>query len=207
MPKVISAKDKICDAMISLMENKALDDITVKELVQRAGVNRSTYYYHFYRPIEVLDYIIEKFLDKLTDLIREFFPLVKNFDEPYPEYEIKSTNENFCKYIYNNRRILSVILNCTSHDEFVTKFLKRMQDILRCYKICLHGMDGEKKYLYSGKLYETCIYKQIYFALSVIEMWNSQRFEDSPEEMIETLESLASSHEIEFYLIKNIPRF
>lgn len=44
-----NAKEEIVQALQMLMQKKELDKITVKELIEKAGINRSTYYYHFIR--------------------------------------------------------------------------------------------------------------------------------------------------------------
>lgn len=38
---------RIDEALIALLEEKDLEYITVKEICQRAGVNRSTFYLHY----------------------------------------------------------------------------------------------------------------------------------------------------------------
>lgn len=41
------ARERFVEAFVDLFEEKALRDITVKELLSRAHVSRSTFYYHF----------------------------------------------------------------------------------------------------------------------------------------------------------------
>ena len=37
----------IVQSLLLLLQDKAIDEISVKEIVEKAGVNRSTYYRHF----------------------------------------------------------------------------------------------------------------------------------------------------------------
>lgn len=55
-------KSYIVDALLILMNKKDYNDITVGEIVEKAGVNRSTYYRHFDKKEDVIKY----FLDKLS---------------------------------------------------------------------------------------------------------------------------------------------
>lgn len=45
MPK--NSKQKIVDALHSLMKKKSADKISIREIVSEAGVTRQAFYYHF----------------------------------------------------------------------------------------------------------------------------------------------------------------
>lgn len=80
------------EALISLLEEKELDYITIKEICKKAGFNRSTFYLH-YENIndllnETIDYIIKKlvnyynrdpkeFIDKLNSQSKEDLNFIK----------------------------------------------------------------------------------------------------------------------------------
>ena len=55
------AKGKICQALLELADGKSAQDVTVSELIARAGINRSTFYYHFTGTHEVLEYMMDDF--------------------------------------------------------------------------------------------------------------------------------------------------
>lgn len=58
MPKKSFAQDCLYTAIMRLMREKDVDDITVKELVLKAGVARSTFYRYYTQPMDVLrDYL------------------------------------------------------------------------------------------------------------------------------------------------------
>lgn len=63
MPK--STKDEIMTALGGLLRAKRLDDITVTELVERCGISRQAFYYHFSDLYGVVDYGIRRFLEQL----------------------------------------------------------------------------------------------------------------------------------------------
>lgn len=63
MPK--STKDEIMTALSGLLRAKRLDDITVTELVERCGISRQAFYYHFSDLYGVVDYGIQRFLEQL----------------------------------------------------------------------------------------------------------------------------------------------
>ena len=58
-------KEKLATALISAMEEKALDKITVKEIIEKAEVNRKTFYYYFSDIYGLLEWVISRESNKL----------------------------------------------------------------------------------------------------------------------------------------------
>ena len=60
------------EALLLLLEEKEFDRITVKELCEKAGVNRTTFYLHYENMNDLLDetiaYINKKFTDSLASI-------------------------------------------------------------------------------------------------------------------------------------------
>lgn len=50
-----AAKEKIKHALIELLAEKDFEKISIQDIVRRAGVGRSTYYYHYFEQREVLE--------------------------------------------------------------------------------------------------------------------------------------------------------
>ena len=65
--RIIQTKEKLFNALSSLIKNKSLQDITVIDLVEEAEINRSTFYLH-YRSLH--DFMIE-FENKLYNEFRK----------------------------------------------------------------------------------------------------------------------------------------
>ena len=95
-------------ALLALLEKKDIDFISITEITQKAGVNRSTFYLHY-------DNIYELLEETLENLNKEF---IASFSVK-TSYEIKSSNEafliteeylmpylSFCK---KNKRILKLV--------------------------------------------------------------------------------------------------
>ncbi len=60
-------KRLIREALLTMLKTKSIQDITVRELCDTAGVNRTTFYNHYDGVYEVLGEIEENFLLQLTD--------------------------------------------------------------------------------------------------------------------------------------------
>ena len=58
-------KAEIMDVFDQLLEEKPLSRITVKELTDRCGINRNTFYYHFRDIPDLLEYIVKERADEI----------------------------------------------------------------------------------------------------------------------------------------------
>lgn len=63
-----STKDVILNALLELLEKKQLDMITVTELVERCGISRQAFYYHFPDIYGVIDYGVQQEMTRLKQL-------------------------------------------------------------------------------------------------------------------------------------------
>lgn len=70
------------EALIYLLEKKDIEYITIKEICNKAGVNRSTFYLH-YESIndlveETMNYINKKFMDYFNENTKDFINKIKD---------------------------------------------------------------------------------------------------------------------------------
>ena len=99
------------EALLILLETKDIDFISVKEVCEKAGVNRSTFYLHY-------DTIDDLFVETIEMLNREFLssfevkdvkPLIKNGTKE----DIVFINDDFLKpyleFVYKNKRVMKMI--------------------------------------------------------------------------------------------------
>lgn len=106
MPK--STKNQIMTTLEELLREKRLDDITVTELVEKCGISRQAFYYHFSDLYGVVDYGVQQLLDQLSaagpegrrepleralTLLRENRTLVLNvyraYERSYVEHDLR----------------------------------------------------------------------------------------------------------------------
>lgn len=95
-------------ALISLLEKKDIEFITVTEITKKAGVNRSTFYLHYENIYELLEETIKNLNEKFINSFNKQTPLKINS----PQDAFLVTNDflvpylNFCK---DNKRVLRLI--------------------------------------------------------------------------------------------------
>lgn len=97
--RIIKTNLNIRNAFIQLLNEKSFDSITVQNILDRALINRSTFYKHYSDKYDLLESITKDFLDKFKSLIDVRFSnkedingLLKNMDKVYESfYEEKFT--------------------------------------------------------------------------------------------------------------------
>ena len=149
-------KSYIADALLILMEKKRYTDITISEIVEKAGVNRSTYYRHFEKKEDVIKF----FLDRISKDILEWDQATEsNFEEHLL---------NVYKHYYKHKKQMMAIYN----NRLSTLFL----DILKKYLGAEVHKDEQVSIQYD-------IAFHIGGTFNHFMLWFSRDMADSPEEM------------------------
>ena len=68
--RVTKTKRAIRDALISILEEKTPESITVKELSERAGINRKTFYAHYATPADLFSELEDEIAEAMRYLLR-----------------------------------------------------------------------------------------------------------------------------------------
>src|ERR1700731_4859031 len=58
--------ERLGSALVELIQEKPIDDVTVQEVLDRASVGRSTFYLHFSDKNDLLLSQLEKFLEQMS---------------------------------------------------------------------------------------------------------------------------------------------
>ena len=63
--RITQTEDLIEEALLILLKNRSLDTITVRELCDKAGINRTTFYNHYSSPAGVLEKMAADYIDDI----------------------------------------------------------------------------------------------------------------------------------------------
>lgn len=119
--KYFNTAVKMDKALLEILEKKDFEYITVKEICEKAGVNRSTFYLHYQHTRELLDeagrYILSDFLTYFPDETE----LVSNRFADCRLTELDFMTEKylfpFLRYLRENKRVFKTMLsNSVSFD-------------------------------------------------------------------------------------------
>lgn len=149
--KYFNTAVKMDKAFLELLEKKDFEFITVKEICEKAGVNRSTFYLHYETIADLLDESLgqmideflsfmrrdpKDFLKKLNDCSLEELCLVT------PEYLIP-----YLHYVRENKRLLRTAMEKAAvlrlQDAYSAMFLHIFEPILERFRV----PEDERKYM------------------------------------------------------------
>ncbi|MEG1945772.1 MAG: TetR-like C-terminal domain-containing protein [Acetivibrio sp.] len=159
--RVKYTKMVIRESFISLLREKTLSKITVKELCTLADINRATFYAHYEDTFDLLEQIDAETFHDITSYLLED-PGFSNPAEISP-----NTLERIFIYIKDNAALCSVLLENNSDNHFENQlislvnnhFIKKLpsnstvseEDLNYVYTFCTVGSIGLiKKWLNSG---------------------------------------------------------
>ncbi len=82
-------------------ELRPVDRITIRDLTERAGINRCTFYHHYQDIYDLLEQIEDGVMEHVLEMMRGF-PSEQGRGCQPPLFEC------FCQYIYENRTVYCV---------------------------------------------------------------------------------------------------
>ncbi len=78
--QIEESKKMIADALMQLLKTDSLEEITISQIAAEAKIGRNTFYNHFQKKEEILQYVMEQLLvDARNTFIREDNPSLKDF--------------------------------------------------------------------------------------------------------------------------------
>ncbi|NTW95351.1 MAG: TetR/AcrR family transcriptional regulator [Erysipelotrichaceae bacterium] len=113
-------RQNIIDAFWSLYCEKTIDKITVKEITQKAGYNRSTFYEYFHDAYDVLDKLEETLIPNLSEL-PPITVLSKDFGLP---------TDLFMDLFEHNKKYYAVLLSENGDPAFTSRLKKVIKPLL-----------------------------------------------------------------------------
>ncbi|WP_312372882.1 TetR/AcrR family transcriptional regulator [Lachnoclostridium sp.] len=171
--RVKLSKMLLKNSLIEIMHEKPVEKITIKELCENAGINRSTFYLYYTDPVSLLVELENEVLDNA----KEFLGKVDSNQDTLP-YLI-----TFLDYIKDNSMIFNTLLRPQENLSFQTKFMK---DILAHLKsaVMLNCPPDISEYIYNYV---------IMGSLSVIQHWIQCDYNIKSNEMATLIYQLSNT--------------
>ena len=94
----------LADSLIELMKGKPFTKITIKELCEKADINRTTFYAHYHDQEELLKQIEEETLDYIEAMLNKYY-------NKRSKREVLEMVEEILGFIANNSTSLQVLLS------------------------------------------------------------------------------------------------
>lgn len=180
--KYFNTAVKMNKALISLLEEKAFEYITVSEICKKAGVNRSTFYLHYENTNDLLEETTKNLFD---GFLSYFVDDIGSITTDFSECELSELNfiskeyiHPYLSYIRDNSRILSTALAHSGSFGFDRAFQRMFTHIFNPILDRFNYPEKDRKYV-------MMFYLRGIFA--IVEQWLRDGCELSIEEVTEII--------------------
>ncbi len=116
--KYFNTAKKFDKVLLSLLEKKPFEYITISEICEEAGVNRSTFYLHYENTNDLLEeatrYVIDKFVSYFSVDTREIASKLTECDATELNFINESYLLPYLSFIKENRRVFNAFLSYPS---------------------------------------------------------------------------------------------
>jgi AcrR family transcriptional regulator len=174
--RVKYTKDVIRRSLLALLKEKAIDKITVKEICEKADINRGTFYTYYENPFHLLTTVeTEFYVDVLSDVV--------SFQHPEDVTMIFTRGLTALK---EHGELASVLFGEHCDSEFLAKLV----DVAR--ELCIQtwskaSPDTPKEVL--ERMYDFVSYG----STRVIQQWLQSGMKESPAEVAEFLNTICNN--------------
>lgn len=103
------------ESLVELMSEKAFKDITIKDITERADLNRGTFYLHYSDTYGLL-------MAMENDVLTDFQEMINNYLEAETESNMMSMLLPIVHYIVENEEICKNLFENNASNQFHTKF-------------------------------------------------------------------------------------
>lgn len=196
--RIGKTRNAIRDAFTELIDEIGFDAVTVRNLTERANINRSTFYLHYRDKYDLLEKSEEEIILKLEEIgenVRKLTPkelkILYSGNKPFP-FIVK-----LAEYFQDNAQFLKVILGPKGDSSFqdqIKKILEKnmLENIITKFE--------EEKLLVPSDVFIAYI---ISAHLGVIQHWLNTDMKQTPEEIATIVFNMTFQGPINAIGIKN----
>ncbi len=172
--RIIKTKSNLQNALLELLQEKSLDQLSVSELCKKASVNRGTFYLHYQNIAELLE---EYFHDLTEDLRKAYY-------EPFLLTQFKIENLN--------AEMVRIFHHVEKYKQFYKIVFDRKTPMMyyyRLFNIIRDYLKDSMTDINKGNIEFLASY-QANAIIGLLIQWFQHDFTESPEQMNEMLFSL-----------------
>ena len=166
------------DSLIELMRSKSISQITIKELCEKADINRTTFYAHYTDQNMLLKSIEDETLDWVKEVIAGFSGKTKKKD-------VMQNIEQIFEYIIDNKNHIQVLMS----EQGDIAFQRNLLSVI--YEQCGIWLTND--------INEDYMKTELYFvfivngSIGVIQHWLKTGFAETANEMSEIIYNMTYS--------------
>ena len=175
---VRNTKKRLQEGLLTLLQKKPINQITVKELTELVDVNRGTFYFHYTDVYDMLHKTEDRFFNDFNNVLNG--KELKSSDELYPYlveiFSFLEKNSDMCRIFFSE--------NCDM------KFFNNIKALVneRCFAIrraASEKTDSQRAALYNAFVVNGCV--------GLMQRWLDDDFAETPEEISQILLDIITS--------------
>ncbi|MGN0813763.1 MAG: TetR/AcrR family transcriptional regulator [Candidatus Coproplasma sp.] len=173
--RIVNTKNLIYSAFLSLLKKKDVRRISIRELCEKAGINRSTFYNHYGSQYDVLAEMEDVYLGEIAKAMEHAD--VRSKDSVHSRVAI------VLQFMLDNLELSSMLINNNVEETFAKRLfsLPKIEDMLY---VALADIQDEK-------IRNATIAFAIYGSYKVLQDWLNNPARVSPAEATELILGLA----------------
>ena len=167
--RVIRTKQQIRKALIELLEEKGENDISVRELSQRANINRGTFYIHYKDIHDLVEQLVDEANEKLLGVCRRH-PPAHTVKESYPFLT------DLFETLQSDAQLFTILLGSTGSHAYSELICRTIQEnfLDELLEIC-YSADPKQRQVASGYIVAGCLHEAL--------IWLGRGMKESPDEI------------------------
>ncbi|WHY86533.1 TetR/AcrR family transcriptional regulator [Neobacillus novalis] len=184
--RVIRTKDAIRNALVELIEEKGFEAITVKDITNKAKINRGTFYAHYQDKFDLMTKCQEEIMQEMYNIAKKNFPgVIAALGTNSPNLAPFSLVVSLFEYLNENSGFMKAVLGPKGG----LSFQARLKDFMWETMFGNNPIPGikEENLLVPGK------YLASYVAsahIGVIQQWLDSGRKESPQEIARILSAI-----------------
>ena len=159
-----AAEEKIRTAFYELLREEGFQKVTVRMIVERAGINRSTFYLHYQDKYDLLESIEEELSGGIAGMAMKMVP------DGFDAAAILPLSKEIIRWVWENREWFSVLDGPNGDPGFLPRHAERMRALMYSKAV----MTVEEEYIEAV---------MIGMVLQFLRTWIRRDFAESPEEL------------------------
>lgn len=168
--RVLRTKRMIRDALACLLTERSFESISVKDLIEKADINRSTFYIHYRDKYDLLERSADEIIKRIEELGHKIVQVELNSTNIE---EIALNNMKLLEYVHKNSSLIKVLLGPKGDLSFQFK-LRNM--IRESYCVQLKNKTGVLLVEYISAYIASA-------HLGALQQWLENGMKESPKEM------------------------
>jgi len=161
------------ETLLELLKKQSISKITVKELCEKADVNRATFYNHYYDIRNVLEHMEEEYC--------KFFK--NGVIDVIGTHNISNFILKILTEMKNDKNLSQILLCKNTKPSFIKKILNMAHDLIISHWMKLFRINSKNKLEYAYSFMTTG-------SIGVINAWIDNNLKESPQEIADILQKI-----------------